>query len=462
MKVLIFGTGKFYQNRKTIYRSFDIQAFLDNDTAKQGDYLDLAPIVSPEHLWDYEFEYIIIVSIHRTAMRAQLESLGIPSDKILDFTQTGKISVSKSAPIYSTEALELVQKAQKENRILLLTHELSYTGAPLVLLQAAIILKKYGFSPIILSPVDGALKTDFLLNEIPVIVEEDISIYNHTLFEWLKNFSCVWVNTLYFSYIIRDLDHAGIPVIWWLHEGKIAYPMMFVQSEYGYNQGNVHIYADGMIALQAAKTYMPLENVELLVYGVPDFTSATDTGCHKKTIFAVIATIAYGKGQDIFVEAVTNLTNIQREEAEFWIIGDIAEEKFYRSFSDMIDQYPCIIRKSSLSHDELEKLYPQMDTIVCPSREDPMPVVLTEGMMNHKVCITSDRTGTAALMTHRENGLLFRSGDPADLAEQIAWVLNHKDTLKSIGAAARNLYETTFGLQCFEDHILDILEKVRG
>ena len=94
-------------------------------------------------------------------------------------------------------------------------------------------------------------------------------------------------------------------------------------------------------------------------------------------------------------------------------------------------------------------MYQKVDVIVCPSMEDPLPVVMTEGMMFYKPCIASDATGTAEFIADGENGFVVRAGDPIDLAEKMEWFINNKKNICTMGQAARRVYEENFRMENF-------------
>jgi glycosyltransferase involved in cell wall biosynthesis len=57
-------------------------------------------------------------------------------------------------------------------------------------------------------------------------------------------------------------------------------------------------------------------------------------------------------------------------------------------------------------------------------------------------------------------GLLFRAGNPADLAEKIAWALRHDEQLKSMGRSARSKYEADYSGEKNYNKLMEIYEHV--
>jgi glycosyltransferase involved in cell wall biosynthesis len=46
--------------------------------------------------------------------------------------------------------------------------------------------------------------------------------------------------------------------------------------------------------------------------------------------------------------------------------------------------------------------------LICASRDDPMPVVVTEAMMFSKVCICSENTGSANIIQDGNSGFVYK------------------------------------------------------
>lgn len=81
MNIMIFGTGKYFEDKKDkIEEKFNIIAFVDN--FKEGTYHD-KDIIKPQELEIYEYDYIIIMSSYFFEILDQLKLLGINKEKII-------------------------------------------------------------------------------------------------------------------------------------------------------------------------------------------------------------------------------------------------------------------------------------------------------------------------------------------------------------------------------------------
>ena len=106
------------------------------------------------------------------------------------------------------------------------------------------------------------------------------------------------------------------------------------------------------------------------------------------------------------------------------------------------------------------KIYQKMDVLISPSRDDPMPVVMTEGLMLQKICLCSTNCGTADYIEDGKNGFVFQSENADELAEKIMYIVDNFENLDSVRLSGRKLYEKYFTPEVFEKNILRIMENI--
>lgn len=101
VKLILFGAGKRLQNclKNDITCKHEILAIADNNTEKQETSIILAdcqiPIIAPEHISEYNFDAVALTTSKDeflTAILKQLNSMGIPYNKIALLNPTGELS----------------------------------------------------------------------------------------------------------------------------------------------------------------------------------------------------------------------------------------------------------------------------------------------------------------------------------------------------------------------------------
>lgn len=464
MKLLLFGTGLFYENRKYTFKNHKIIGFIDNDSQKWGHKLDNIKIYKPSEGIALSYDKIILMSTKVAQMRTQLlDELGVNSNKLMLWEDYVQEDERCHLEIYYPSGHTF---DEKKNKILIIMDLLNYNGGSLAAVYAAkaLQLKEY---EVVLAASGGNF--DFIREQ----VNDGLTIYlYHNLnceswenMSWMNTFSFIIVNTFQMFPIVCTV-HKQMPFFWWIHEPHEVYDLL------NHNQLNegikdiklIDIYAVSRIAANIFNSYYNQAELMILPYAIPD---KNKKNCKKKTsrkfIFAIIGPLLYIKAHDIFLSAIEALNDQDRINAEFWIIGDTNTRGFDSSFYDNVickmKEVPQVKLWGELSRKEIEKIYPNIDVLVIPSREETMSIVATEGMMYGKVCIISENTGMASYIQNGKNGLICKCGSVSSLQEQMQWVLKNKDKLNAIGKNARKTYEENFTMDKFGNKLVDIIKN---
>lgn len=449
MEIIIFGTGKYYQNRRRYLKKDDIIAFLDNDVNKQGKQLDGVTIYHPEEACRLSYDYIVVMGREsfQKQMKEQLVSYGIDAARILTFAEWQVVHSDGTSLLYYRMDCESLFLAKK--KVFLVTHELSYTGAPIVVFDMAKILKNNGYYPIITCAEDGELRKEIVEYGIPVIIENRINRKNKFIWDLIMESEFIVLNTLEVRNLIPEFNDCGKPVIWWLHESDMSYQYVSDMSIITNVSENIHIYSAGPLPYEAYAKHTGNTNVKELLYGVNDR--------EQKIVFAIVGCISYRKAQDIFVQAVECLLPEERQKAEFWVIGTCLDNEIMNIVKLKEMQFSEIKVMPPMTRSKWEDVSNNVDVLVCPSRNDPMPVVVTEFIRDKKTCIVSDMTGSARYMQDEINGLICKADDAESLAEKMRWAIKNHSKLSEIGEAARKIYDEKFTMDIFEQNILEII-----
>lgn len=114
-------------------------------------------------------------------------------------------------------------KEKNNNEILLLSHELSRTGAPIVLRDLAVVLKEMGYSVLVVSFRDGELKEDYEKNDIPIMVYDNQDIELDFIDRLVADYNIWIVNTLLLWPVVSYVQNTAVKIKWWLHEDEIFF-----------------------------------------------------------------------------------------------------------------------------------------------------------------------------------------------------------------------------------------------
>lgn len=344
-------------------------------------------------------------------------------------------------------------------KLFVLSHELSLTGAPVVLAHAVRILKEANWQIVVVSPIDGPLKEEFLREGIPVLILEDMD-KNESWMRCASDFDLILVNTVVPFRQIEQLCSTRLPVMWWLHDAKSGYEDYLRRVLPETLSENIHIFSVSQYADDAVRQYRPQYQTQLLLYGLKDEAERVNAEAQPipdtdgRKVFISVGTVIKRKGQDILAQAVHLLPDAVRSQCLFLFIGKCIDRDIFQYIKDLEQAYPESVRQiDAVAHDDIFNLYKQAAAVICSSRDDPLPTFMAETMMVSGVCICSENTGTAAVIQDGVNGYIYRNDDPAELADCIRLVTECSD-LDALRNASRKTFEDVFSMDIFRSNLI--------
>lgn len=459
MQVVIFGLGVYYNLRKNnIKQNAKIVAFIDNNSDLWGKTNEGVVIFSPSTIAQLQYDKIILMSRKSNEMKNQLLNLGVSQDKIIYYEEfLAEIKRGKLEIFYSNNI-----SCSNKKKILIIFPLLGFHGVSMISIYTAKELQKQGYLvAFAVSDKDEKALKEVVKMGIQVIVYGGLYyIKSYELF-WIKEFDFVIVNSYELINVAVKVNKVK-PCIWWLHDPLFAYQGMYERYDNIKNEDlkRLNIFAVSNIAQECFKIYYPDTEINLLKYGIEDKNEMLSPMVNRrKMIFAIIGYVCEIKAQDIFVRAVNRLSKEEKEDVEFWIIGNIGSNAFQQQILTASKLDSSIKILGELDRNEMEKVYSEIGVIVNSSREDACPTVVVEGMMYGKVCITSDKTGIASFIENGENGFVCKAEDVEDLCEKIRFVLSHKSQIEDIGKRARETYEMNFSMEKFGQRLKTIIKN---
>ena len=365
-------------------------------------------------------------------------------------------------------------KQLEDNRgknILFISHELSLTGAPRALLNMVAAAKRAGATPVLVSPMAGPMEKEINELGIPLFILSSIwtrSLFgDKTLNRFLAAFDKIVFNTLITVPLVKHMSYLPAQKICWLHEGKISYYLCVERWKWNLSElfsAFDQVYAVGNYAASFAAAYLPADKpVKQLLYGIPDEAVGVVRGATvvgevdtRKVNLLFPGTITRRKGHRVLLKTLKYLPRDVRKQLVIYMAGAPAKRRIARQIEHC--SCSCIRYLGELNHDDLLKLYPWMDGVLCPSLDDPMPIVCTEAMMFSKPVVVTDCTGTAALVEDGVSGFVIPAGSPRKLAKALKQVCGQKDRLPAMGRQARRIYEADFTMEIFQKHVEKLLD----
>lgn len=345
--------------------------------------------------------------------------------------------------------------------VLVVSHDLSASGAPMVAYYVVKHLLLSGAFPVVASPTDGAMRALFSALGVPVIIDSLLLTRHETVKKLARNFDCVVANTVISWPVVYQLLDTVVPVMWYLHESHLIPELVQTNPMAAHALRTAkHIYTGSG---RAASFCQPFNHrVKILNYGVSDnYRTARDPVPAKATIvFSIFGSIEPRKGQDVLLKAIRLLGDKVGGKATFNFIGRTLNERWAINVKNLAEDLASVSFRGAVSHEEYVELMENSDVIVCPSRDDTLPLVTLDALGMGKVLICSDATGTSEFMTSGKDGVVVRSEDAEALAEAIAGLIEDPASIARMGAKARQTFLRHFTEDKFARRIVDVVRAV--
>lgn len=343
---------------------------------------------------------------------------------------------------------------------LLISHEMSRNGAPIMLLQAARTLISEGFRVNAITYKDGPLKEEFQSLGISVTVEENIFEMSEALLAYGKEHDIVIINTIVCSGAVKTFLNQDIPVLWWIHEG-----MTFIPAIKGtipdVLSKNFYIYCVSEYTRRLLSTLGDSYSAHILYNGIDGVKDGYNLAKSEyKTRFMCIGTIETRKGQDLIVKAIEEVVKKGVDDIEYVFVGAIGESPIKKQLDDVCTKYSFVKYYPIMPREEVLGMLSGATALLVPSRDDPSPLVASEAMMLGVPVIVSDRTGTAALIASGTNGFVIENENYMELAEKILWLVNNPEEARRIGTKGRKIYEQYYSMERFNSEYVAIVNKI--
>lgn len=444
LRIIVFGTGEYYKKKAEFLKKYIIVAFINNDEKSWGTKIDEVEIVSPLSIIEFDYDFVCVVSSYQDEIFDQLFDIGVPSSKILGFNELG---------VLEGEANYDNKHELDEADILVFSHLMNYTGAPIALYNMVRVITTMGYRCVVLTIFDGPLRQEYLKIGVPVYEENNMGPRNSALIGLVANKRMIVCNTIFLRTFVEYIQFIGTPVIWWIHESLDIVGCRFASYKMNISK-NLHICAVGRNAKEMLREKLSCYDSQNLLYMVDENMMSPKNNMNNGLVFAVIGNVTHYKGQDIFVDSILLLPEELRSKCKFIIVGANGSE-YGRRIKEKAEEIPELRITGAQDRKAIRRLYGEIDVVVCPSRIDTMPTVVVEGMMNKKCCVVSDVVGIVDYITDMTNGIIFRNLSPKELMEKMKWIIDHSNKSEEIGRNSYEIYRNYFSETTFVTNIYD-------
>lgn len=329
---------------------------------------------------------------------------------------------------------------KNDQRVLLISHEMSVTGAPNSLLRQARYFRSAGYAVDVWTFQGGELEARYReAGLVPRIVKDSRRAIKAAYEDRPGDYALVICNTITTYRAVDVLWHLGAKVAWFIRETKLLDEACWLGGEFAAlfrSFGN--LYTVSPYAATVVRRYNP--NVRVICNSVEDaFVRAGESVGRVR--FGFIGSLIPVKGIDLLVTAFRRMRE-RFPDGELKIAGRISVglgEELRRLTADR----PSISWLGEVQGESKRSFFDSIDVLCVPSLDEPSGLTVLEGAMYGKALVTTDRTG-ANYVVDDSCGRIVPAGDVGALAEAMSDLASRGPAaVREMGVRARGRY-----LQC--------------
>jgi glycosyltransferase involved in cell wall biosynthesis len=351
--------------------------------------------------------------------------------------------------------------------ILLITHDLSLSGAPILMHNLACRFKDRGYFVVAMSPCEGDLLESYRNENIPLIIDSTISENPaEVTIRFMANFDLIMINTLVMWRIVLLAKEIDVPALWFIHESQFGVSMVYADK----NKQEALAEADDVVFIGEKSAglyqkYNKSDNFKTVNYAAKPLSSDghfADKDNEKLNILH-IGSIEHRKGQDIIIRSINKLHGRYIDGIEVNMIGRRLNNPMASKYYDDIVQSAAKLKNiyflGEVPYEEVSCYMNEADIFVCTSRDEVGPLTVLEAMSAGKAIISADVGGVSYMIRNGEDGLIVPPDDAGALAKAIAFLYDNRNEIKRFGVNARKRFYDNFTIEKQADGLLNIIES---
>ena len=340
-------------------------------------------------------------------------------------------------------------------RLLLITHDLSLSGAPRVVEQIAQIFSEDGWFVTVVSPVDGPAR-ESITPYAAVVIDETVLREDSPMLALLAPVSdLALANTVVSVGAVIALAKQT-DVFWYLHEVSLLTEMqMFDERVPRALDLAKRVFSGSDLSASIVRARRP--DVCVLPYGVsplPLVSPKDSRGPTDLIKIAVFGSIEPRKGQDLAVAALIALPKSVRSSMKLTLYGKVLDKAFSNDLGLVIDETAEVVWGGELAPAAYVTAMIMTDIVLVSSRDDTLPLVSLDALGAKKILICTRTTGTSTWIRDGVNGFIAETADVDALTDALGRALARRSDWLSIGEAGRAVFDSAFSEKAFATKLL--------
>lgn len=347
--------------------------------------------------------------------------------------------------------------------ILIVSHELSLTGAPIIAYDLARKFRNEGYFVTVMCPFDGPLRQKYVDENIPVIIDGTLAHYRsphpHTA-DLMGHFDMILANTVLMWRSVLVAHEYDVPVLWFVHESSFGLRLASKDREIwkAFKMADdVLLY--GKATEEIYKPFVRPGQLKRVVLGTEPLPNHKPSS-RKDGKFSVVhvGSIEPRKGQDVLIESVLRLPDRYRKDIVVSFVGKTIDESYFSDIRRFVSKEPNIKFLGLMPREDIGALMRDADVLISSSREETGPLVVLEAMSAGKAIISTNVGSVEEMIKDGEHGFIIRTDDPEVLSERIMHLYDNRQEIRRLGENARSRFFGHFTLEHMAKEVLSLIE----
>ena len=322
--------------------------------------------------------------------------------------------------------------------ILLISHEMTYTGAPRSLYNLAKCFLEDGYRVSVWSLETGEFFAEFAALGLDVTYLALEEFKGEKVKKALGTFDLVIANTVFCTEAALEAQKVTKSVLF-LGEAR---NIKKIVKDHSIDPEKIkaveNIACVSVYAKRALGKFFSRDDLTVIHNFAEDYNYRGEPRNPEsgKVRFVVSGTVEPRKGQDLAIKAFNDIPADIRQNASLHVVGKAPawSKKYFKSLKFGSGIY---FRNEIQNRIELFEYYKKTDVILVPSRDEACSMVALEGAMLGKALIVSDHVGGSYVCSRNYH---FKSGDEKDLREKMEIFLREPELISKEGRRNRRAY----------------------
>ncbi|KQO53900.1 hypothetical protein ASF14_20230 [Sphingomonas sp. Leaf257] len=339
---------------------------------------------------------------------------------------------------------------QRTGRVLILvSHELTATGAPKLALEVAKACLADGWTVVVVSPEDGPYRDLFIQAGATVIISPLTWGRSSPVFDLARHCDVVLCNTIVAALLIRRGLPA--PLIWYVHETEYVatFDRPDIDLAAAFRSAR-QIWASSPMVARSLAAFT--DRAEVMGATVEPVASRSRTEGNTARLL-VMGGIEARKGQLGLAHAAATLTKQERMAISLTIHGRETDPAYAAQVRQVAASLPFWHDGGPLSPGAAVNVIAEADGVIIPSLDEPLSLVALEAMSAGKIVICTRSCGIADFLNDSVDGFIGLDASPDSLALTLTRALQAREQWDAIGANARQRYEKEFSPHAFSARV---------